>query len=170
MVHNPLKNAEQATRRWYFFAIITVTSVGFTIAAAITPPASSAWSKSGTRATEITRRRVTAEFDITPKAAAKAVAKKKAYLIDVREKAEILDGGMAAPAKWLSTEEIQMRGNKYEAALRTWPKDMPLIFYCVSGRRAGIAARHFKELGYTTSVMGRYRDWQAEGLPTRPKP
>lgn len=120
--------------------------------------------------TEMIRRRSVANFDITPKDAAKAVAAKKAFLIDVREKEEILGGGMAAPAKWLSTEEIQMRGNKYEAALKSWPKDMPLIFYCVSGRRAGIAARHFEELGYTTSVMGRYRDWQAAGLPTRPKP
>ena len=111
-----------------------------------------------------------ATTDITVPEAAKLVEENKAYLVDVRERDEIIDEGMAKPAKWLAMEEIQVRGTRYEDAIRTWPTEMPLIFYCASGKRAGIAAGHFKELGYTTSVMGRFKDWTAAGLPTRPKP
>jgi|GEM_PF-1179284 len=110
------------------------------------------------------------KFDVTPAEAAKLVEDNKAFIVDVREQDEILTDGMAKPAKWLSMEEIQTRGNRYEDALRTWPKDTKLIFYCVSGRRAKIAADHFKELGYTTLNMGRFKDWQDAGLPTRAKP
>lgn len=110
------------------------------------------------------------KFDISPAEAAKLVDGNKAFLVDVREKDEILTDGMAKPAKWLSMEEIQTRGNRYEDAIRTWPKSTQLIFYCVSGRRAKIAADHFKELGYTTLNMGRFKDWQDAGLPVRAKP
>ncbi len=110
------------------------------------------------------------KFDITPPEAAKLAEDNKAFIVDVREKDEILTDGMAKPAKWLSMEEIQTRGNRYEDAIRTWPKDTKLIFYCVSGRRAKIAADHFKELGYSTMNMGRFKDWQDAGLPVRAKP
>lgn len=108
--------------------------------------------------------------NMTAPEAAKLVDENKAYLVDVRERDEIINDGMAKPAKWLAMEEIQVRGNHYENAIRTWPKEMPLVFYCASGKRAEIAAGHFKELGYSTSVMGRFKDWTAAGLPTRPKP
>jgi rhodanese-related sulfurtransferase len=108
--------------------------------------------------------------DITVAETVKLLEENKAYLVDVRELEEILDDGMAKPAKWLAMEEIQTRGNRYEDAIRTWPKSTSLIFYCVSGKRARIAADHFKELGYKVSVMGGFKDWTGAGLPTRPKP
>lgn len=108
--------------------------------------------------------------DITPAEAARMVANDEALLVDVREEDEVLETGLAEPAKWLSMEEIQTRGNRYENALRTWPKSKALIFYCVSGRRAGVAGKHFKELGYTVRNMGGFKGWQEAGLPTRKKP
>lgn len=108
--------------------------------------------------------------DISVAETVKLLEENKAYLVDVRELEEILDDGMAKPAKWLAMEEIQTRGNRYEDAIRTWPKSTALIFYCVSGKRARIAADHFKELGYKASVMGGLKDWTGAGLPTRPKP
>lgn len=108
--------------------------------------------------------------DISVSDTIKLLEANKAYLIDVRELDEILEDGMAKPAKWLSMEEIQVRGNQYENAIRTWPKATALIFYCVSGKRAGTAAEHFKSLGYKTSVMGGFKDWKAAGLPIRQKP
>jgi phage shock protein E len=108
--------------------------------------------------------------DITPAEAAKMVAEDKAILVDVREQDEVLETGLAEPSKWLSMEEIQTRGNRYESAIRTWPKSKPLIFYCVSGRRAGIAGKHFQTLGYTVRNMGGFKSWQEAGLPVRKKP
>ncbi len=108
--------------------------------------------------------------DITVAETVKLLEENKAHLIDVRELEEILDDGMAKPAKWLAMEEIQTRGNRYEEAIRTWPKSTSLIFYCVSGKRARVAADHFRELGYHVSVMGGLKDWTGAGLPTRPKP
>ncbi len=121
-------------------------------------------------AADIAATKKAATPNMTAPEAAKLVDENKAYLVDVRERDEIIDEGMAKPAKWLAMEEIQVRGNRYEDAIRTWPKEMPLIFYCASGKRAQIAAGHFKELGYTTSVMGRFKDWTAADLPTRRKP
>lgn len=108
--------------------------------------------------------------DITPAEAAKMAAAEEAFIVDVREEDEVRETGLAEPAKWLSLEEIQTRGNRYEAALRTWPKNKTLIFYCVSGKRAGIAGKHFKELGYPVRNMGGFKDWNEAGLPTRKKP
>ncbi len=108
--------------------------------------------------------------DITVGETVKLLEENNAYLVDVRELEEILDDGMAKPAKWLAMDEIQTRGNRYEDAIRTWPKSMTLIFYCVSGKRARVATDHFKELGYKASVLGGLKDWTGAGLPTRPRP
>lgn len=42
-----------------------------------------------------------------------------------------------------------------------------IIFYCHSGRRAGLAAALARELGYQSANMGGYADWVEAGLPTR---
>ncbi len=112
----------------------------------------------------------TKNADITPAEAAKMVEEGKAFIIDVREQDEVLETGLAEPAKWLTMEEIQTRGNRYEDAIRTWPKSKTLIFYCVSGRRAGIAGKHFHSLGYPVRNMGGFKSWQEAGLPVRKKP
>ncbi len=108
--------------------------------------------------------------DTTPSEAAKLVEEGKALLVDVREQSEVLETGLAEPAKWLSLEEIQTRGNRYEDAIRSWPKTKTLIFYCVSGRRSGIAGKHFQGLGYPVLNMGGFKSWQDAGLPVRKKP
>ena len=44
------------------------------------------------------------------------------------------------------------------------PKDKTLVFYCVKGARAKVAAEKFSALGFKTAYFG-IDDWRAAGLP-----
>ncbi len=103
---------------------------------------------------------------IEPKAAAQAVEKGEAVLVDVREKDEIAQG-MAAPARWFATSRIQANEGDFRSFLATLPKGKQVIFYCAAGARADRAARKAMALGYKVANMGGYDDWVDAKLPTR---
>ena len=107
---------------------------------------------------------------ISPKDALQKATHGEAILVDVREESEILESGMAAPAEWLATSVIDARGPGYEAAIKRWSKTTPIIFYCRSGRRSGIATTKFEKLGFNTMNMGAFEGWVSAGLPTKAKP
>jgi len=89
-----------------------------------------------------------------------------AVLVDVREESEILDG-MAAPALWIPTTTIDADPEMFGRLLETFTQSRLIIFYCHSGRRAGLAAALARELGYRSANMGGYVEWVDAGLPTR---
>ena len=89
-----------------------------------------------------------------------------AVLVDVREASEIVDG-MAAPALWVATTSIDADPEMFGKVLATFTESRLIIFYCHSGRRAGLAVALARELGYRSANMGGYADWVDAGLPTR---
>ncbi len=102
---------------------------------------------------------------IAPNAAYDMVTHGSALLFDVREAEELQAEGKAAMAEFFPKSSIDAQDASYKAKLATLPKDKTLIFYCRSGKRAGIVADHFTKLGFTTKNMGAFSDWVATGLP-----
>jgi phage shock protein E len=76
----------------------------------------------------------------------KAVADKKAVLLDVREKAE-WDEGHLRDAKLLPLSDLR-KGVKVEDLMRVLPKDKVIYCHCASGRRCLAAADILKKNGY----------------------
>lgn len=104
---------------------------------------------------------------IKPIEANQRVMDGKAILIDVREENELKETGMAAPAKWLAKSDIDKNTTHYQSFLKELDKNFQLIFYCRSGNRAGIVAKHFEGLGFSTFNAGGLSDWVAAKLPIK---
>lgn len=104
---------------------------------------------------------------ISPRDAYMAVISGIAVLVDVREESEIATSGMAEPALWLATSEIDARSEKYQVAVSTWDRAKDVIFYCRSGKRAEKAADHFGSIGFRTFNAGAFQAWKDAGLPVK---
>src|SRR6478736_9480309 len=104
---------------------------------------------------------------ISPTEAAKLVADGKAVLIDVREPAEWLESGVAAPAALLPKSEFDSgRAGEWKDFLAT-VGDKQIITYCRSGKRSDIVAAALAKEGHTVANAGGFKDWQAAGLPVK---
>lgn len=108
-----------------------------------------------------------AASSITPRDAYVAVVSGLAILVDVREESEISATGMAEPAQWLATSEIDARSEKYMEAVNSWERAKDIIFYCRSGKRSEKAADHFASLGFRTLNAGSFQAWKDAGLPVK---
>lgn len=90
----------------------------------------------------------------------------EAVLIDVREKEETLTG-MAEPALWLPTSDIEEKNENYSAFLSRLPKEKTIIIYCAAGVRAGRFAEELTAHGFQTRNMGGFFSWFNAGLPCK---
>ena len=55
------------------------------------------------------------------------------------------------------------------AQAQTIDQDRPIVFYCRSGSRSGMAAEAFRRAGFDAHNMaGGLLDWKAAGLPLEP--
>ncbi len=107
---------------------------------------------------------------IDPKEAAQRVAAGQALLIDVREPAEWAETGVAAPAVLLAKSDFDGARETWKPFLKEHPpsKDLALVLYCRSGKRAAAVGAALADLGYTVTNAGGFKEWEAAGLPTRP--
>ena len=99
--------------------------------------------------------------------AAREVARGEAVLLDVREGHELVAEGMAEPAAWLATSEINDPSVRYRELLAAFPKDKPIYVYCASGRRAGVFTSRLLADGYRAINLGGFAAWKAADLPVR---
>ena len=85
-----------------------------------------------------------------------------ALILDVRTPGEFGDGHVPSA---VNIPHNELAGRLAE--LESEP-DRPIILYCRSGKRAGIAASVLQEAGYTDlhHLTGDMMAWTAEGLPT----
>ncbi len=101
------------------------------------------------------------EAALTPERAAELI-EAGAELLDVRRPYEF-EGGHLAGAR-----NIEM--NELAAAAGELPKDRPVLFYCRSGNRSGMAAEAFREAGYDAHhIAGGIEAWAGEGRPLEPE-
>jgi rhodanese-related sulfurtransferase len=98
---------------------------------------------------------------VTPKAAPKKFVPNSLTLIDVRMPQE-LTGGTIPGSEHIPLDNI----------LDTVPKSIPdpqapVVVYCKSGMRGGMAQGALRKLGYTnvSNIVGGFDAWQKAGLP-----
>jgi rhodanese-related sulfurtransferase len=90
----------------------------------------------------------------------KALAAKKAVLVDVREKQE-WDQGHLRDAKLLPLSRL-----KEEKGVPDLPKDKAIYLHCASGRRCLTAAEILRAKGYDVRPLKEgYKDLLQKGLP-----
>ncbi len=104
---------------------------------------------------------------VSPRAAAELVAHGSAELIDVREQDELEVSGLAEPALWIAKSEVDNRSKLYLEFVERLDGKKTLIFYCETGRRAGLVATYFEDLGFATMNMGGFDGWLRANLPVR---
>ena len=103
---------------------------------------------------------------ITPQAAAQLVATGSATLVDIREPAEWVATGVAAPAVVLPKSDFDGEQKLWKEFL-THTGNKQIILYCRSGHRASIVGAALAEKGYKVVNAGGFKDWEAAGLPVR---
>jgi rhodanese-related sulfurtransferase len=109
---------------------------------------------------KVTEDAPTGEVELDPKRVAELAAQ-GAVLIDVRRDYE-WDGGRIAGARHIEVNELT-------AQAESIPKDQPVIFYCRTGNRSGMAAAAFREAGYDAHNMaGGIQAWVDAGLEIEP--
>jgi phage shock protein E len=93
--------------------------------------------------------------EIDQPAALEALQQPNAVLIDVRTEEEFADGALPG-ATLIPHEQIAQR-----IAAVAPDKDTPIVLYCRSGRRSGIAQDSLQALGYTRVInAGGYEQLQ----------
>lgn len=104
--------------------------------------------------------RALADGAISPGVAAKLIKEMKSLqLIDVRTPAEYTVGHLAK-AELIPLQELEGRLTEIDKA-------KPVLLYCRSGNRSGLALRVLYDHGYTQAqhMEGGISAWQAAGLP-----
>lgn len=105
-----------------------------------------------------------------PKEAFQQVQNYGAILLDVREKSELAEEGMAQGAKSIPISQIKNESQEWKDFLKENPVEKPIYIYCSAGGRAGQVAQILKEKGYSKAInIGGLRDWKKAGLPVSKK-
>ena len=103
---------------------------------------------------------------ISPADAAHMVAAGAAVLVDVREPAEWVETGVAAPAVLLPKSDFDGAQMQLKDFLTTVSVKQ-VILYCRTVNRSGKVAGILAAKGYKVANAGGFKDWEAAGLPTR---
>jgi rhodanese-related sulfurtransferase len=110
--------------------------------------------------------RVTSKYsEISPSEATRMLSHDEPLLLDVREIDEFRAGYLMG-AKHIPLGQLASKADQLEA----W-KDKPVIIYCRSGNRSGVACGQLAKLGFTQlhNLAGGILAWQHENLPVKKK-
>jgi rhodanese-related sulfurtransferase len=92
-----------------------------------------------------------------------AVARKELVLVDVREPAEVRASGKAVGAVNIPLGVLALKADPAAPDAMVRP-GLPVVVYCASGGRSGMAAQVLARLGYAPVWnFGGLADWQAAG-------
>jgi rhodanese-related sulfurtransferase/SAM-dependent methyltransferase len=101
------------------------------------------------------------ETELAPERVAEMLDRAQAKLIDVRHDYEWSEGRIPG------ARHIEV--NQLAAAAPSIPQDRPVVFYCRSGSRSGMAADAFREAGYDAyNLAGGMVAWAERGLALEP--
>lgn len=94
---------------------------------------------------------------------AAAVARGEMYLVDVREAAELRATGKARGALHLPMAVLALKADPQAPDALLKP-GKPVVLYCASGARSGMAARMLEKMGYAPVWnLGGLADWARGG-------
>ncbi|MFL5864714.1 MAG: rhodanese-like domain-containing protein [Solirubrobacteraceae bacterium] len=100
--------------------------------------------------------------DYTPQEVSQLLADGAIQLIDVRQTHEH-EAGRIAGGRLIELGSLS-------AEAHTIDRDTPVVFYCRSGARSGMATHAFAQVGYDAHNMtGGLLAWDAAGLPLEPE-
>jgi rhodanese-related sulfurtransferase len=101
------------------------------------------------------------ETELAPDEVARRLEAGEADLIDTRRDYEWEAGHLPA-ARRIEMNDLQAQADSID-------KDRPVIFYCRSGNRSGMAAAAFREAGYDAfNMAGGIIAWVDAGRPLEP--
>ncbi len=102
---------------------------------------------------------------LDPVTAVSMVKKGKAVLIDVRDPGELVQSGRAVGALNIPLGQIGQKADPKNAACPSELKtNVPIILYCATGSRSGMAGKVLRKLGYETVYnIGSLSAWQGAG-------
>ena len=101
------------------------------------------------------------QSDYTPQQVAELLAQQTIQLVDVRQAHEH-EAGRIAGGRLIELSELA-------AQAQTIDRDRPVVFYCRSGSRSGMATQAFRGAGFDAhNLAGGLLDWRAAGLPLEP--
>ena len=101
-------------------------------------------------------------IEVGPQQAAELIRDGKVQLVDVREPYEV-EAGRIEGSRHVELERLASQADSLE-------RETPVLFYCRSGVRSGMAASAFRRAGYEAfSLTGGLTAWHAEGLPLEPE-
>jgi rhodanese-related sulfurtransferase len=98
------------------------------------------------------------------------VREEGALVVDVREPAELQQGGKVRGALHVPRGLIEFKADP-EGALRdpAFRQDRPVLVYCASGGRSALAGKALKDLGYERVYnLGGFKDLAEAGVETEP--
>jgi rhodanese-related sulfurtransferase len=99
--------------------------------------------------------------DYTPRQVAELLAGGDIQLIDVRQPEEH-EAGRIAGDRFIELSQLS-------AEVDTIDLDRPVVFYCRSGSRSGMATEAFRGAGFDAhNMLGGLQEWAAAGLPLDP--
>lgn len=103
----------------------------------------------------------TGAHDLEPDQVADLHGRGEVQLIDVREPHEH-DAGRIAGARHIELSQLS-------SAAATIDRDRPVVFYCRSGQRSGLAAEAFRASGFDArNLTGGLLAWVEQRLPLVP--
>ncbi len=104
----------------------------------------------------------TTDAELKPGRVAELAQSGEAELIDVRRDYE-WEAGHLAGARHIEVNELTSQADSI-------PRDRPVVFYCRSGNRSGMAAQAFREAGWDAHNMaGGISAWAEAGRPLEPE-
>lgn len=96
--------------------------------------------------------------ELNPQEATALIANDGVQLIDVREPHEV-EAGRLEGSRHIAMGELSDAAGSID-------RDSPIVFYCLSGSRSGMAAQAFRNAGYEAyNLAGGLVAWEADGLP-----
>jgi rhodanese-related sulfurtransferase len=100
-------------------------------------------------------------IELSPQQAAELLQARDVQLIDVRQAYEH-EAGRIAGDRHLELAELA-------GAADTLERERPVVFYCRSGARSGMATEAFNGAGFEAyNLAGGLLAWEASGLPLEP--
>lgn len=94
--------------------------------------------------------------------AAQALIEGGVQLIDVRETQEVQAGHLAG-ARHIALGDLTQQAESLD-------RDQPILFYCKTGARSGMATNAFRRAGYEAyNLTGGLVAWTGRGLPLEPE-
>ena len=104
---------------------------------------------------------------IAPAQAKEMIAKGDTVVVDVRDAAELKQGGKVKGAVHVPRGMLEFRADPESPSHdKNLAKDKTVIVYCASGGRSALSGKTLKDFGYNKVYnLGGFKDWADSGGP-----